>query len=133
LALRPRPGRSPSSIRRGKKPHKRRSRKRSGRPTPLRIEENSIPPAIERAAEARDYQRGVKPTEETTVILQAAPLPSDAGKAREKARAWVEPATAASQKRCVTQNVVGGIEGQQQVQGNTVIQSTSSGVIAICK
>jgi len=109
------------------------ARLRSGRPAPLRIEENPIPPAIERAAEARDYQRGVKPTEETTVILQAAPPPSDAGKAREKARAWLEPATAASQKRCVTQNVVGGIEGQQQVQGNTVIQSTSSGVTAICK
>ncbi len=112
------------------------ARLRSGRSLPPRIiEESDLPPAGERAAEARDYQRGVKPVEETTVILQAAPPPSEAGKAREKARAWVSPpaAGATAAKRCVTQNTVGGIEGQQEGRGTTVIQSTASGVIAVCK
>lgn len=98
--------------------------------------EGPLPPASERAAEARDYQRGVKPAQETTIILQTVPAapPSDAEKARAQARSWVAPAAPVSaQNRCRTENTVGGIEGQAGVRGTVVIQSTTSGVTVQCK
>lgn len=112
------------------------ARQRAGRVGSSRPDtpEDPLPPATERAAEARDYQRGVKPVQETAIILQAAPPPSDAEKVRAQARGWVAPtAPVNANNRCKTENTVGGIEGQAGVRGAVVIQSTTSGVNTTCK
>lgn len=110
------------------------ARIRSGREVapPLVNQDEQMPPAAERAREARDYLNDV-PATSPAIILRSAPPPSDAAKARQSARSWTSPPPAANSpgNRCTTENTVGGIEGTAQ--GHTVIQSNTSGVNVICK
>lgn len=109
------------------------ARVRSGREParPGGVGDEPISPAGERSREARSYLNET-PAAQPTLIIKGGTPPSDAAKVQQAARGWSAPATnAAGGNRCKTENTVGGIEGAAQ--GHTVIQSSTTGVTAICK
>jgi len=98
----------------------------------LVIEGEPLPPATEQARRARDYLDET-PQYSGQVILRSGQPPSEAAKARQAARSWVEPATsnASPTTRCRTENSVGGVEGA--VQGHLHIQGTGQNTVTICR
>lgn len=90
-----------------------------------------VSPATERVREAIDYLNET-PAGQPVLILRAGPPPSEAARARQAARAWIQPESSSSTaSRCRTENTVGVVEGAQQ--GYTVIQGSTKDVSSVCK